>query len=179
MPSFRLTNNTGAPLTTATPTLIRYRDRSGVARSLEGATIPHLGGGLYGFTPTPAELSDGVGFLVDCGAGSNPRRGAGFVGDAHVFFAGYDSAGLFLAGLTPTITTYVGASGVSLGAPPAIGDLTGGLYAFTPTLPQRLAGARFAIDLGASAVPGRYVGGDLGDGQASEPATATPTTGLE
>jgi hypothetical protein len=173
MPSFRLVDDTGTPLTTALATglaFAAYRDRNNVART--PPTISHRGEGLYSFIPTAADYSDGVGYLIECGTGANPPRGAGFVGDEHVFFAGYDAAGAFLAGLTPTITTYVKPDGSPATPIPTVVALALGLYAFTPLAADRINGVRFAIDLGAGAVPNRYPGGDLGDGftVAAEPS---------
>jgi len=164
MPSFRVTDDSGAPITTLNVATLQaamvYKDRTGVPRTKPA--IVHLGDGIYSFTAPAQDVSDGCGYLLDLGDGSNPRRGAGFVGNAHVFFAGYDSAGAFLAGLTPTITTYKRPGNSTPASIPTVADLGSGLYAFTPTVQDRIDGVRFAIDLGASAWS-RYVGGDLGE----------------
>ncbi len=162
MPSFKLHDNAGAELTSATPVFVTYRDRNGTIRT--PPAISHQGNGIYSFTPTAADVSDGIGYLIDCGVGSVPRRGAGFVGDVHVFFTAYDTAGAFLTGLTPTITRYVKADGSAATPVPSVTALALGLYAFTPSTADRINGVRFALDLGAGAAPNRYPGGDLGDG---------------
>lgn len=173
MPSFRLTDNAGAPLAGAGPSFLAYVDRLGSPRVQP--PIQDHGGGLYSFLPSPADISDGVGYLIDCGAGANPARGGGFVGNAHVFFPGYDAAGDLSGALTPAITLYVSAAGAPIVSAPAIDHLGGGLYAFTPTASDRLVGARFAIDFGAPAGPSRYAAGDVGDGLVSpDPGPPTP-----
>ncbi len=166
MPSFRLTRqDTGAPLTTALATGLSfsvYRDRADNPRT--APAITHQGDGIYSFTPSAADVADGIGFLIDCGTNANPPRGAGYVGEDHIFFAGYGPTGVFLAGLAPTISTYVKADGNAAVPVPTISALAGGLYAFTPSTADRINGVRFAIDLGVAAEPNRYPGGDLGDG---------------
>lgn len=175
MPSFRLQNTGGSPLAGATPAFVKYCDRAGVARTQPA--IVDQGDGLYSFLSPAADVSDGVGFLIDCGGLSNPPRIAGFVGNGHVFFAGYNSLGAFLAGLTPTITTYKEPGGLNIVPIPSIQDLGSGLYAFTPTLGDRILGVRFAIDMGSGSGDNRYPNGDLGDGLGNAPAPSpTPNT---
>lgn len=177
MPSFRLKDGVGNPLAGQPVAFLKYCDRVGGART--PPVIFDHGDGLYSFVCPVGDVSDGVGYLIDCGAGANPPRGAGYVGNGHVFFAGYDVSGAFNAGLAPAITLYVSTLAINLIPIPAVDNLGGGLYAFTPTNNDRINGARFAIDCGASAGANRYISGDLGDGLTPDPGSPTPPGSID
>lgn len=71
-----------------------------------------------------------------------------------VFFL-YDSAGAPLTGATPTFDTYRRDDGTDLiGSAPAITEIGGGAYKFTPVFPTD-HGIAYVIDGGASANPRR------------------------
>lgn len=160
--AFQLTDETGAPLTTATPSFVDYRERDGTART--PPAIAHRGGGVYAFTPSDADELAGVAFLIDAGAGALPRRLSGVITlQASPFFAWHleDAAGALFADVgAPAFSVYATPGGVSL-TPPAIAAVAGAyLWAFTPSSSDLSSDAVFAIDSPAGAYPAR-LGGSL------------------
>lgn len=75
---FFLYDNTGAPLTGATPTFDTYKDDLG--SNLTQPSISEIGGGAYKFTPDiTTNPNRGIAYVVDGGVSSNPRRLARYV----------------------------------------------------------------------------------------------------
>lgn len=159
--AFAIYDDTGAPLTSATPVLTVYKARTGT--NLTPPAISHLGGGLYGFSPTQTDANSGLGYLVTTGA--NPERLAGaFASDRDlVVFALYDSTGAPASGATPTFASYVDSSGNAL-AQPSITNLGGGLYGFTVTEAHLALRVAYEVTCGAGVVPARLGGGVSEDG---------------
>lgn len=62
---------TGAPLTGLTPTFSTYKDDTG--SNLAQPSITEIGGGAYKFTPTFADLTKGIVYVVDAGATAASR----------------------------------------------------------------------------------------------------------
>jgi len=164
MPSFLLTSDTGVPITGALPTFIAYRDISNVARSQP--TITHLSGGTYTFTSPALDITDGVGYIIDCKSGSNPRYGAGYVGGSKVFFPAYDLTGSLQSGLTPTFVVYDKPDGTPV-TPPTIVPLANGLYGFIPTASDLTNLIRWEVYLGSASLPDRVQGDLEGGGNSS------------
>jgi hypothetical protein len=74
-----------------------------------------------------------------------------------VSFGLYDAAGAPLAGAAPTFAQYRDRLGNARTAP-ALLELGGGQYGFTPTDADEATGVTFLIDAGASSTPRRYSG---------------------
>jgi phage-related protein len=100
-----------------------------------------------------------------------------------VVFALYDSTGAPLTTATPTFARYVGSDGVPRTAP-AISNLGGGLYGFTPVGSDYTVGTAYEINCGAGASPARangaitvgaFVAFALYDDAGAPLTTATPT----
>ena len=168
----------GAPLTTAAPTIIAYRDRQGVSRLSSAPIVRNLGGGLYGFDPTLADESIGIGVIVDAGALAFPRYHFGIVGNVAVFLMLLDvTTGAPATGFTPAVNTYVRPDGTVL-TPPTVLSLGDGLYGFTPSDAERLAGVVFEGSSGGG-FPSRFSGSCGGGLLSSASIGGTPavTTG--
>ena len=74
---FALFDSGGAPLTGQSPTFTTYSDTTGASRT--PPTISEIGGGLYGFDPTAADITVGTVFMIDGGMSANPRYSYGYV----------------------------------------------------------------------------------------------------
>lgn len=72
-------------------------------------------------------------------------------------FGAYDAANVPLTGLTPAFVHYVDRTGTPR-TPPAITELGGGQYGFSPTDADESVGTVFLIDLGATSTPRRVSG---------------------
>jgi hypothetical protein len=70
-------DSTGAPLATATPTIVTYKDASGVNRT--APSVVNLGAGLYALTPTDADVIAATSFEINNGASAYPARSYGIV----------------------------------------------------------------------------------------------------
>ncbi|GMV19026.1 MAG: hypothetical protein AMXMBFR56_72500 [Polyangiaceae bacterium] len=160
--AFRLVDGSGAPLTSATPSFVDYRERGGTSRT--PPAIGHRGSGVYAFTPTDADELAGVAFLIDAGAGSYPRRLSGVVTlQASPFFAWHleDAAGALFAGVgTPTLSPYATPGGVALTPPAVVAVAAAYLWAFTPSPSDLSSDAVFGLNSPAGAFPA-YLGGSL------------------
>lgn len=142
-----LTDDSDAPLTTAAPVFVDYRDRSGNARTPPTGPA-HIGGGLYVFTPSAADEAIGTAYLIDNGAGANPRRSYGAVQDGRGFdvFLVEDSAGDLWAGAAPTVGSYYSSAGTPR-TPPALVAVAGAyLYSLTPTAADSVVSTAYRID---------------------------------
>ena len=160
--------NPTAPKTDAAPSFLAFRDRFGAARP--APVIRNLGGGCYGFDATPNDEAAGCGFLIDAGISSSPRYSYGTIGNAAVFLVVFDDTGAPLASATPAIVSYKLPSGADSTPIPTISNLTGGLYAFTPSDSDRVLGVAFEGDVGAANSLNRRFSGVVSDGV----ITATP-----
>ena len=151
---------TDAPLTGAVPTFVQYRDRNGNART--PPAITELGGGQYGFSPTDADEAVGVAFLVDCGAGSSPRRYSGAIHTPAAPFLAFhleDGAGALWAGASPTVGVWADFAG-NARTPPAV-MAPGGtayLFALTPSTSDLQVDVAFRVDAPAGAAPPSFTG---------------------
>jgi hypothetical protein len=173
--AFGLFTAANAPKTDATPTFTAYRNRSGTARSQP--TITHVGGGVYRFQPTTADVLEGIVWAIDAGAGARPARLSGAVcADATPFVTVLltDSAGALWAGAAPTVGIYRDPSGVARTAPSLIAAVTGStyLYSLTPSAADLAVGVEFRID-GPSGASPSYASGSFAVAATSDPATST------
>jgi hypothetical protein len=143
-------DSTGAPLTTATPSFVDYRDRAGSARTPPAAPS-HLGGGVWAFTPSDADETAGTVALVDFGAGAEPRRvtwGLHLPDGSNQFWAVHieDEAGALWTGAAPTAGVYDDSAG-SPRTPPSLAVVSGAyLFALTPTSADVAAGIEGRLD---------------------------------
>ncbi len=135
--AFLLLDIDGLPLTTATPTFVDYRDKTGANRT-PPANPTHIGGGEYAFTPDSTDETVGTVALVDGGATAFPRRHVFPLYEAdrtNQFFAWCleDDGGELWTGTAPTVGLYVSKTGSPLSAP-TISSVAGAyLYALTPS----------------------------------------------
>lgn len=160
--AFRLCDDTGAPLTTAAPAFVAYRERGGTSRP--APPIVNCGAGVYAFTPTDSDEAAGVALLIDAGAGAWPRRLSGAVTlQASPFFVWHleDAAGeLFSGAGAPGFAHYSTPGGVGLAAPPVTAVEGAYLWAFTPSSSDLASDAVFGLDSPVGAYPER-IGGSL------------------
>jgi hypothetical protein len=148
--SFLLLDYAGAPMTSAVPTFVDYRDKTGVART-PPTTPLHVGGGVYAYTPSDADELAGTVALVDCGAGAYPQRNCQpiHLGDgSNQFFAFHveDMGGNLWAGTAPAVAFYQDKSGTPRTAPSLVAVAGAYLYALTPTLADIVAETTARID---------------------------------
>lgn len=126
--SFFLTNHNGTPLTGETPFVSVYRSIDGTA--LIQPTVEEKGNGFYEFV-VDYEADGPAAYLIDAGIESSERYLHGSIGEA-ISFAMYDVDGNPDASATPAFFSYF--DSVSSLTPPAILDLSGGLFVFWPTV---------------------------------------------
>lgn len=69
--------NTGAPLPGLTPTFFAYQKDNGVAVSQP--TITDIGNGFYSFTPTFADPTHGICYIIVSGGNGTPARLANYL----------------------------------------------------------------------------------------------------
>lgn len=159
--SFPLFDADSAPLTTASPTFVDYRDRAGASRT--PPAITHLGGGQYGFIPTDDDEATGCVFLIDGGVTASPRRVSGSLHSQASPFVGWhleDGAGALWTGAAPTFGLYDDFGG-SPRTPPSIVTVAGAyLFCFTPSSADLAVDCAFRLDAPANAYPS-YIGGSL------------------
>lgn len=171
--AFSLVDDSGAPKTDAVPVFADYRDRAGAARTPPPVT--HLGGGVYGFTPADSDEEVGTVFLVDAGAGANPRRMSGNVTTKAAPFLAWHleaASGALWAGAAPAFGSYTDFAGTPR-SPPAVVTVAGAyLFAATPSAADLAVDVAFRIDSPVGAFPS-YLGGsiELPAGYAPAPGT--------
>ncbi len=151
---------TGAPLTGAVPTFVQYRDLLGNART--PPVITELGAGLYGFSPTDADEAARVAFLLDGGAGANPRRFSGAIHTPRTPFIAWhleDAAGALWTGASPSFGLYDDFGGNARVAPPIITPgATTYLFAAVPSTADLAIDVAFRADSPAGAEPPDFTG---------------------
>ncbi len=140
----------GAPLTTATPTFVDYRDKTGTARTPPSNPV-HIGGGVYAYTPSSADETVGTIALVDGGAAAFPRRDskAIYLSDGSNQFWGWhveDMAGTLWAGSAPTIAFYQDKVGLARTAPSVLAASGAYLWSLTPSAADITAETNARID---------------------------------
>lgn len=174
--SFGLFDATGAPLTGVVPTFVKYVDLLGNARSQP--VISELGGGQYGFSPTDADEEAQVAYLIDCGAGVEPRRYSGAIHTPAAPFVVWhleDGDAALWAGAAPTVGLYDDFSGNARVAPSVLTPgATTYLFAIVPSASDLALDVAFRLDSPANAYPA-YVTGSLE--QPTGPSI-TPSTGV-
>lgn len=147
---------TGAPLTGATPAFVQYRDILGNART--PPAITELGGGQYGFSPTDADEAARVAYLLDAGAGAQPRRYAGAIHTPTQPFIAFhledDAGALWAGGASPTFALYDDFSG-NARTPPSIitPGATSYLFAAVPSTADLEIDVAYRIASPAGAEP--------------------------
>lgn len=157
--TFPLWDSTGAPLTGAVPTFVDYANRAGVARTQP--SITELGGGLYGFQPSSADVETGTAYLVDGGANSFPRYSAGAIHPERSPFAVFlftDELGGLWAGAAATVGQYRTGAGANATSPGLSAVHSPYLYALTPSAADLAAGRAYRVDAASGALPGYYSG---------------------
>jgi hypothetical protein len=176
---FAVFDSTGAPKTDALANglaFVDYRDRLGSARS--APAITHIGGGVYGFTPTDSDLSTGTVYLVSTGTGGFPSRYAGGIFlDSAPFgvFLLTDATGSLWAGASPTFGIYKDFFGANRSAPTFTAVAGAYLWIATPSAGDIATGSAYRFDAPALAYPSYYSGVFFANSGGVIPP---PTTGL-
>jgi hypothetical protein len=171
--SFALYTEGGAPDDTATPTFSKYVDRHGTNRS--APSIANLGGGVYGFTPSAADIVAETCYLIS--TGKTPEYVAGSVG-YYVAWGCYDGDGAPFTGAIPIFTSYDNYSGDAQ-AQPTLDAVGGGLYGFMPSSTDISQGRVFHVNNGSGAFP-EYISGQVDSAliQSTPGATFAGVTGV-
>lgn len=158
--SFKLVDDSDAPLTGAAPMFVQYRDLLGNART--PPVIVELGGGQYGFSPTDADELARVAFVIDAGASADPRYLSGAIHTPALPFIAFhleDGAGALWAGGNPTVGSWRDFAG-NPRTPPSV--LTPGgtsyLFALVPSTADLAVDVAYRIDSPAGAEPPDYSG---------------------
>lgn len=156
--AFALFDANGAPKTDAAPTFALYRDRSAVDRAQPA--ISNLGLGLYGFTASAADVVAATAFVISAGAdafaasGSTRVFGSVFPRGAPWFLSLLeDAAGALWAGAPPALGAWRDFAGGADATQPAITLVAAGLWGFTPSAADLVAGRAFRWDAPAGAYP--------------------------
>ncbi len=174
--SFQIYDALGAALTTATPVFADYRDRDGNA--LSEPTIVHVANGVYAFSPSAADVTLGVAWVVTTGA--FPARYFGNVEDPTTPFqvCVFETGAGALADLSatpPTIAFYKTRGGVDVLPVPTPVNVSGGyLWTITPADADSVTGVVFDVVAPTGAYPSHYAGDLL----AAEPTSTTTTVVL-
>ena len=158
--AFMVVNAAGVPKTDALPPLTLYRSRAQVDLAKPVTTVPHLGGGLYGFTAPASDVAAGVAYLVELPAGSfNAQGGTRVFGtmcrpNAPFFAQLFETAaGGLWAGAAATLPIWNDFAG-GPSAAPAVTPIAGPHFlGFSPTTADLLAGRVFRWDAPAGAYP--------------------------
>ncbi len=162
--SFQLYDNiTGDGATTATPTFLHYKDRTGTPRT--APVIVHVSNGVFAFSPSVDDVSTGVSWVVDSGVGVYPNRYVGsiYAPDAPFLTAVYTNgsgAVTDISGSPPTLAFYKSRAGVDLTPlPPLINAFGGYLWTMTPSALHAAEGVVF--DLVSTTANPSHLAGDL------------------
>lgn len=173
--------DTGEPVEGQEPEVRTFCDGAGAART--APAVVEMGGGLYGFAVSAADLSVGVAWEVDCGAGVLPAGvgGCASADEGVQAFALYDDAGAPLEGASAALAAYRDTAGAAR-SPPTLDELDGGLYGFAPSAADVVAQVAWEATGGGSSTPARLSGtvsrvGTLAAWAAYSSAGA-PATGL-
>jgi hypothetical protein len=147
---FFVTDSAGAPLLGAAGGM------SAIARDVTGATrtapaVTEVGDGMYQVLPTDADETAGTLVLVDCGAGSEPRRVSieCFKGDNSNQFFGLhveNTAGALWTGAAPTVGSYRDATGAARTAPTLVAVAGAYLYVSVPSAADVTADTSIRVD---------------------------------
>jgi hypothetical protein len=148
--SFRLYDqNTGLPKDDATPSILKFVDRTGVDRTPPIEGIVNLGGGLYRIQASDADISVGTAFLVAGGAGVIPSFVAGtFYQKTSPFHALHfeDSSGSLMSGGDPTVSYRSLVDGTVL-TPPTLTSLPAPyFYGIAPSDAELAAGVAYVVE---------------------------------
>lgn len=153
--SFLVLDINGAPLTTATPTFVDYRDRNGTSRT-PPSNPTHLGEGIYSYTPAASDETAGTVALIDAGADAYPRRTVDAIhlsSGTNQFWAWHieDQNGGLWASTAPTVGSYRDRTGAA--RTPADIVLLAGAYLFslTPSSADITADTTARIDMPSGA----------------------------
>lgn len=172
---FPLYSAAGSPLFGATPVVAEYRRGNGDV--LTPPAVLELGGGFYAFDASTEDVVAGTAYIVDGGT-SVPQYTSGSVGNL-VAFALYDDAGEPLPGETVAFAAYLNKAGASMAAP-AVGEIGGGLYGFSPPVMDITDGRLYVLTTSASP---SYFAGELSsesvEGEPPNVTNFTPAPGTE
>lgn len=156
--SFRLRDAvTGAPLLGAVASLSfpDYRLAEAPFTQRTAPAIVELGLGEYGFTPTAADESAGVVFLVDGTAAAGPRYFSGAVYTPSTPFIGWhleDNTGALWGGAAPTVSLWSDFAAAAR-TPPAVVAATAYLFIVKPSAADLAADVAFIITSPTGAYP--------------------------
>jgi hypothetical protein len=149
---------TGNPRSGLTPTFNVYRS---IAGPRTPPLIRDLGGGLYDFSPSAADVTAGTGWVITLNpalpAAVIPPYASGGVGYDQ-FFGLYNAGGVPTAGLTAAIASYRSSAGAAVTPVPGILDLGGGLYGFSPTAADRALDVQYEGATTPPGIPARWYG---------------------
>lgn len=180
--SFQLYDNTGAPLTSATPSFIVYKTKAGVDRLGSAPPISHEGNGVYQFSPSPSDIAAGIVYLVATGAGAFPAHIFGGVylstSPFGVFLFKDGSGNLYTGGSSPSFALYKD-RGLNSFTAPALQNFSapGGFYLWlaVPSDSDLSTGISFAVTSPASTTPTSYAGNFSNDTTGPSPISNPPT----
>lgn len=172
------------PVTGLSPSFVVYRSLALSDRSQP--SISEIGEGWYGFTESGGDVGAGVAWVVDNGAGHEPRYSFGGIFDpAHQFDVMLFTDGTALwSGAAATVATYADAS--SDRTSPGLTEISAAyLFVLLPTSADVTAVTHYRVAGPAGAVPTSYTGefetiasgGGSGDVTAPVIALISPSQG--
>lgn len=173
--SFQIYSAGGAANPSATPIFLVYVDRSGDART--SPDIVHVANGVFGFSPTNADVTTGISWIIS--TGYSPKYYFGSISSSDNLFQTcmfQNGAGTLIdiSGTPPTLAFYKDRLGVDL-APPVIVNTYGGyLWTISPPESDILAGVVLDIVAPAGSYPAHFAGAMLG-APVQSAAVFTPT----
>lgn len=179
-------DDSGNPVTGPSPSFVVYRSLALADRSQP--LIVELGAGWYSFTETSGDSGAGTAWVVDNGAGHEPRYSFGSIyDDTHPFdvLLFTDGSGALWSGAAATISTYADGSGNR--TPPALSEVASAyLFVLLPTSADVTAITHYRVDAPAGAIPPSYTGtfepdaGGGGSGDVTPPVVAliSPAEGV-
>ena len=155
--SFPVFDSSGNPKTDATPVFLAYKTKTGGA--LSAPAISHLGGGIYGFSPTNADVDAGAAYLISTGAFPKYQAGSVFLDTAPFAVVNLtDSAEALWTGAAPSVGIYKDFAGANRMAP-ALNTLLGAhFFSLVPSIGDIATGTAFRIDAPVGALPAYLAG---------------------
>jgi hypothetical protein len=140
-----IVDNSGAPVSGATPAFISgaYVDRAASARP--PPSIVEIGGGRYGFAPSGSDITVGIAYVVDNGIGHFPRYVSGAAFNPASPFSALlfvDGSGVPWSGAAPPspVTQYTNLSGSPRTPPTLIALFGAALWGVIPSGADLAAG---------------------------------------
>ena len=178
--AFPVFDSGGNPKPDATPSFLAYKTPAAVP--LTAPAIVNLGGGVYGFTPTDANVDSGTAYLISTGAFPPFQSGAVFKENTPFLVANYinEVTGALWAGAAPTVGRYVDFAGLTRASPTPTPILGAHLFAVVPTLADIVVGTAYRLDAAVGASPD-FISGSFFPtvGAPPVPPVPDPLTGFE